>query len=1637
MKKNLHTESAGMYILIHRETMQPAMQLKHFVLLKKIFLSALLLLCFTVQQSFSQALTGTKTIGGTSPDYSTLAAAITALNTNGVGTGGVTFNFRDGTYAGGTSIAAITASGTASNPILFQSENLDASLVTISSSTSADVVTINGGDYITFKELKIDYTGTGGYSAIELGANSDNITIDNCILSGSTTTSTSFSAATIYSAQGTNGNGIDNFVLKNSTITEGGHGIYFSMNATEKPGGLVIENNLFEDYNQGRGISLTNFTAIEIKGNTIRTSQTGGTSVHGIYIEGCAGKSLINGNYIYTTGSGLISYGIRVSDNCSSTSGNNSQMTNNSIQVYNSSSLANGISISYTGNNYWDIMNNTVYISGGSSTSNRVLNQQSAATVDINIVNNVFVNGGTSSSSYIIYLSNNPGYNTIDYNCYWWTTSPNYSQSRIKGSNRTTFSAHTTQTGETNSLNIDPVMSFTSGVGWKATASGLTGAGDYLSSVPKDIDGTNRLDPTTIGSHENGSGSSPLITVSTGSLSQFRTHVGTPTSASTFTVEGENLTANLVVTAPTNFELREQGVGSYGSSVSFTPSSGTVSTKTIEVRYNPGAAGSHSGNVTNTSTGATQKDVAVTGISSSCTSPFSGTYTINGSAAASCTNYQTFAAFVSDLLTGSRTDDNLYFNGPGIAGAIVVEVANGTYTESFELTEVTGASSTNTITFRPATGATVTLTSSAAQTINLNEAKYIIFDGRPGGTGTSRNFTIANTSTSGQAIQFINEAQYNTFNYCIITGINSQLNVNTRGVIRFSTSTNTNGNSNNTIENSQIRDGSSTPRELIYAAGTSGKSNSGNTISNNEFFNFYQSSGSSYAINIGSSNTGWTISNNHFYQTSSRTPTGTSNTYVIYISNTSDGNNFQVTENYIGGSTTNAGGSAWTVGGTQNNTFVGIFIDTYEGSGSVTSTVYNNTVANFDWTSQNNSSLSYPGIWVGIYAEDGDINIGNGSGTGNMVGSATGTGSISIETNTDGPGVYGILSTSAVASKSNKISYNTIGSVTVTGSSTSNSISFFGIYANSNGLTISNNLVGSTSTANSINAATAGTGTYNTQRVHGIELGSGSGTNTITNNTIANLNSNYAGTDNDGDVRGIVTTAGEEVITGNIIYNLSTSSANTGTGEDASISGISQELNGGEHTISQNEVYAISNTSSSGDVEVNGIYFKGSASSSSTTLVERNFIHSLTASTSGAAKINGIQIQRSSVGAYRNNIIRLGIDGSGNSIGGGYAFTGILVNSEDFNPKAQQIYFNTVYIGGTNTTGSAVTAAYKRETAITSTPPNTENIKNNIFFNERSNSGGSGTHYAIVLPAATSTASDYNVLQAKGTGGVLGSFNGTDYNTITGWRTATGFDANSWRVAPVFINVDGNADNVDLHLDASSSINTNYVKDEGTTISGITGDYEGATRTDPPTIGAMEYDGSVLPVQLTYFAAEKINDGLDAALYWHTAAEVNSSHFDIEVYQQDGLDGEIIFKKIGEVKGSGTSTVAHDYSFTDTEKNKSGVRYYRLRQVDSDGSYTYSEIKALEFGKGIATKSITLYPNPTDSKLNLSIHADETSKPVISIQNIIGQEIYSEQVSIDKGLNGLHIDISTIPQGVYILVIKDETGSRYEKFEKF
>ena len=801
------------------------------------------------------------------------------------------------------------------------------------------------------------------------------------------------------------------------------------------------------------------------------------------------------------------------------------------------------------------------------------------------------------------------------------------------------------------------------------------------------------------------------------------------------------------------------------------------------------------------------------------------------------------ATAVSGSIYNSLTSLMLEINGCGVSRPTVIELANG-YNGTGETFPITlrgapGMSSTNTITIRPALGATITLTAAAAGSsiITISGGTYWIIDGRAGGTGTGIALTIENTSlsTSTAAIRLMNGAQYNTIKYCNLKSASTS--TSSYGTVTFSSTTlvtppssfpsYTAGNSYNTISNCNISNASTGTTSNMIVSNATGTStadailNSYNTIDNNNIFNFYNATSTSYlgsGIYLNSYNSDWTITNNSFYQTSSKTVGTAGADLVVIFCNSLYGSNFTITGNYIGGTGPSCSLTPMTFTTSATNTFRGIYLIT---SATGTSTISNNTIKNILFSSATTSSVS------------AGISFSNGSGTisGNTIGDLTVDAltapSISFSSNGSSSGNFnGILAGTGITYQGLiTISNNSIGGIKCSNTGTG-SIITSGIRVENAGaastydasqFTITGNTIGSTTAANSI-VNTSNNSTYGIFNYSGNTLLD----NSISNNTISNLTSTNA-TGNANQVFGIRAggaTSNSGTISNNTISNLSSDflTAFANSASTFSVIGIYSPTTAGNQ-ISGNTIHSLSGTNTSAAQAVAGIYSTAQISGT-TSVIEKNNIHSLflaTNSTSGS--LFGIYENAYPLVA-KNNIIRLGTKNDGTSITTGYQIVGIY---DAVTAGATSNYFNSVYIGGSSVAGSA-SNTYALQSAGST---NARDYRNNILFNARSNSPSStGKNYAYRIAGTTSLTSDFNDIFANGTDGVLGYF-GAEKTTLSDWKTATTTDANSISSNPNFTS-------------ATNLLPTSGNDLLGTNITGITTDFVETTRLSPPSMGAYE-----------------------------------------------------------------------------------------------------------------------------------------------------------------------------------------------------
>jgi hypothetical protein len=704
--------------------------------------------------------------------------------------------------------------------------------------------------------------------------------------------------------------------------------------------------------------------------------------------------------------------------------------------------------------------------------------------------------------------------------------------------------------------------------------------------------------------------------------------------------------------------------------------------------------------------------------------------------------------------------------------------------------------------------------------IDLNGADYVTIDGRVNATGSSANMTIANTRPndgSASTIKFNNDATYNTVKYCVIKGSATSSD---RGILLFSNIATSTGNSHNTIDNNEITNsGGNRPVNTIASDGNSSYPNSSNTISNNNIHDVLNPNPNhAFIIKLGiggdggqSYNDAWTISGNSFYDTQDYTITTGNNMRIIYIY-ADGGNGFIISNNYFGGSAPLCGG-VWNKT-TGSNTFS---LMEFRVGYSTATEIQGNTIKNINFKNGNNY------IWWGMNMQRGKINIGTSAG--NCYGASDGTGSVTFTANGNSA-FYAMYFQSSDVNAQNNI----IGSITTVNTSSANATNFYGIFFASNGGTcsLSNNTIGSISTSNSIHATSFST--TDAQKVWGIASCNGnSGTVNAINNTVANLTN---GTTNSsttvyGQMYGIFINQPTATVSGNLIHHLTIANANAASDCDpvnlnnpyisaAGIAFVSRYNT--SHTISGNTIHNISNSYSSFTGHVAGIYFYGQPTAS---FVTGNLIYELNvSSTSNSAYIHGIKIAYG-VATFSNNIILLG----------GSTTTNLYGIYDGNASGTSNIYFNSVYLNGSPTSGSLNSAGL-----YSSTTANTRNYRNNIFFNARSNNGAGGKHYAMyILYTGGGLTCDYNDYYVTGTGKIPGYYGGdkTSIPIVTG---VTGNDAHSQDLNPSF-------------ADAGGTNAGNYIPSTllpAATGTGVTTDYGGSARSgSSPEMGAWEKNNTL------------------------------------------------------------------------------------------------------------------------------------------------------------------------------------------------
>jgi len=176
--------------------------------------------------------------------------------------------------------------------------------------------------------------------------------------------------------------------------------------------------------------------------------------------------------------------------------------------------------------------------------------------------------------------------------------------------------------------------------------------------------------------------------------------------------------------------------------------------------------------------------------------------------------------------------------------------------------------------------------------------------------------------------------------------------------------------------------------------------------------------------------------------------------------------------------------------------------------------------------------------------------------------------------------------------------------------------------------------------------------------------------------------------------------------------------------------------------------------------------------------------------------------------------------------------------------------------------------------------------------------------------------------------------------------------------------------------------------------------------------------GGPLPIELLSFTA--VADNSTVVTSWSTASENNNDYFTVE-RSKDAIQ----FEFAGEVDGAGNSNTVRNYSFVDT-KPFNGNSYYRLKQTDYNGTYSYSKMVPVY----IVRSNFNIYPNPSDGQFVIELQEMQGQEVSVRIFDNASRQVYHEKLLVEKEQYTLNVDLKDFPAGLYSIICSVGSISR-------
>jgi hypothetical protein len=233
------------------------------------------------------------------------------------------------------------------------------------------------------------------------------------------------------------------------------------------------------------------------------------------------------------------------------------------------------------------------------------------------------------------------------------------------------------------------------------------------------------------------------------------------------------------------------------------------------------------------------------------------------------------------------------------------------------------------------------------------------------------------------------------------------------------------------------------------------------------------------------------------------------------------------------------------------------------------------------------------------------------------------------------------------------------------------------------------------------------------------------------------------------------------------------------------------------------------------------------------------------------------------------------------------------------------------------------------------------------------------------------------------------------------------------------IQVSDGVDTVDLRIDSDTDIDGSPEPVWPVDIIGLGSQYDSSSPYDGgyqiiPRYYADDFlPAGSLPVELTSFSASIVGNSI--VLEWKTATETNNMGFEIERATNDK-----VWQVIGFVDGYGTTAESKSYTYTDTEVGELINYYYRLKQIDLDGSYSYSAEIEITAEMPTSFELSQNFPNPFNPTTNIRFTLPEASNVQLKVFNALGEEVANLTSDLfEAGVHNIAFDASNLISGVY------------------